>query len=504
MGSFVACNVDSGNKRCVISPEDFMCMLLIEQCEYESVEEACELCSQKGIPCGVEDKVWGPTRAWKRQGKLLSIHPEIPVANAPQCASLIPRQLPTPDDEELTRFDGMNLQKFLTSEFPLCLQRPFKLLLDVPSSIARRYGINVRSKPVRNAIFLFSSLAPASHELSDYFGNYCRFTSQAISERAYPDVLYACYLMIVYSDRVRRSFDEICSHARGFFLTLRALDDHVSLTGEEACLAKALCVNVLGTLTVATEKEECTETRLKALDEVIELIDLASRFLLTTNSVGSTLHVHSVWNGYLKATFCRLRLLVLFQRYAFGSSVTEQPFARTLSLDSDIRSALNDFYIAVGEFPVFRAINEELQRTQPTAIQLVALHECLDPATYSGMGIGRYYGFFLLYFVVFDQPSESDREIAVKEALAVSQFANSYPRDRFRLLFLSGMILIKYSAVHVGLRRHFCDELIVQRKLNRSERRSAISALKISRTTKFQPGWLCSIYMSTESTICQI
>jgi hypothetical protein len=376
------------------------------------------------------------------------------MVNAPQCASLIPRQLPTPDNEKLTRFDGMTLQKFLTSEFPLCLQRPFKLLLDLPSSIARRYGINVRSKPVRYAIFLCSSLAPASHELSDYFGNYCRFTSQAISERAYTDVLYACYLMIVYSDRVGRSFDEICSHARGFFLTLSALDDHVSLTGEEICLANALCVNVLGMLTVATEQEKYTETHLPALDEVIELIDLASRFLLTTNSVGSTLH--SVWSGYLKATFCRLRLLVLFQRYAFGSSVTEQPFSRILSLDSDIRSALRDFYIAVGEFPVFRAINEELQRTQTTAIQLVALHECLDPATYSGMGIGRYYGFFLLYFIVFDQPSESDRQIAIKEALAVSQFANSYPRDRFRLLFLSGMILMKYSAANVGPRRLFC------------------------------------------------
>ena len=467
------------------SPEDFMCMLLIEQCEYESVEEACELCSQKGIPCGVEDKVWGPTRARKRQGKLLSIQPEIPMVNAPQCASLIPRQLPTPDDEKLTRFDGMTLQKFLTSEFSLCLLRPFKLLLDLPSSIARRYGINVRSKPVRYAIFLCSSLpemAPAGHELLNSFGNYCRFTRQAISERAYPDVLYACYLMIVYSDRDGRSFDEICKHARGFFLSLIALDDHVSLTGEEACLANALCINVLGMLTTATEREK--ETRLTALDELIKLIgDQSSRFSLTTNSVGSTLH--SVWNGYLKATFYRLRLLVLFQRYAFSSSVTEQSFSRILSLDSDIRRALSDFYIAIGEFPVFRAINEELQRTQTTAIQLVALHESLDPSTYSGMGIGRYYGFFLLYFIVFDQPSESNREIAVKEALAVSQSANPYPRDRFRLLFLSGMILMKYSAVHVGLRPLFCDKLIVQRKLNRSERRSAISALKISRTTKF-------------------
>ena len=176
---------------------------------------------KKGLPCG--PKLWGP----KTEIKLLNRRPEDQRMH-PLILSL-GRPLSRPDDEIITPLDDLYLQYFCEN-CNILLWRILSLRGEyIPFAVIpkERSALMISSKATRCAISAFASFTKSgilsTEHTMQYLGRCYKYMREAISSPPSLDLIYACYVIFLLSNRMTESIDTICIHFYGLLEVIKYL-----------------------------------------------------------------------------------------------------------------------------------------------------------------------------------------------------------------------------------------------------------------------------------------
>ena len=190
----------------------------------------CQLCEQRGLYCGIEEKVLGPKSQSKR-AQLLH-------RQQGQDVLSLDRPVPIPAEDSFTELECLYIQEFLRRN---CFQN--QLLLGqhlIHRSHQERYFLTKRiaslilessSKPVR-----YATLAWAAFQLDktrpsiklQYLGQCYEYMRQAISNAAFVEVVFGSYFLMRLAVPMKSPSEVIFDHAIGLSLALRSLQEFPS------------------------------------------------------------------------------------------------------------------------------------------------------------------------------------------------------------------------------------------------------------------------------------
>ena len=214
-------------------------VMLIGQCEYHFPELPCKLCQERGLICGAGDKVWGRYRE-ERQGTVGLQVGRSWSQSSSQLLPIVHRPVPTPDDEVLSPLEIMAIQQFCNNTpkwpkfaFPIYFT-PIFGFERYRFCIFHRYGPNLRSSLLRHSIRLMLTFGTGENVPLTTLGQMYPCMSEAITHHRYFELAIATWSLSAYGLEGRLPWNEMESHLKGFWQSLRkALT--LNLTTEEWC-----------------------------------------------------------------------------------------------------------------------------------------------------------------------------------------------------------------------------------------------------------------------------
>ena len=195
------------------------------------------MCSQKGLYCGAEQKLLArDSSSVVNQSRVIKVDLNDDV----QIAEYVPRELPTPTDQTLSRIDGLCMEFYWCTSgtwFDLVNESMKDAAHPLAMCIAQRFGPYVSSRVVRSAMLFYSSFRK-EHQLSylgmQYLAQFYESAREAIDRESNVELLYACYIICLCEMACRRTlFKEFAKHASGFITSYQNVIDAGVLTTEE-------------------------------------------------------------------------------------------------------------------------------------------------------------------------------------------------------------------------------------------------------------------------------
>jgi hypothetical protein len=213
------------------------------KCEYVSIELPCKRCSQKQLPCGSQEKVWGERRERERSSQVqdgqLNMRLQYNLGGGSQNTPIILRQPRVPDNETLSSQEGMYIRFAYERLFRFTFEAGSMDCLWLADSMFRRFGPTLSSKPVRYAVLLYAlsyqryTTPSIDCQRLLYLDQFYRSTRDAITSNAYADVMYACYSVCAHGLIAGQAVGELLKHFDGFLLSFQKLKGSSTLTAEE-------------------------------------------------------------------------------------------------------------------------------------------------------------------------------------------------------------------------------------------------------------------------------
>ena len=186
--------------------------------------------------------------------------------------SIIPRQTCTPDHERLTQFEEMHIQSMWGQEF---LFRFANLQFYRPDghrlweNVLRRFGPKLSSKSVRYGCILYSFYKRGNAIINNeshfhYLDRFYKSIREAVTHKAYADLVYGCFAGCLYVIRTRRNvcFDEIVQHTKAFRISAQYLIEASALECEEIFLLECMWEKLIWYMAkyILLESSATTET----------------------------------------------------------------------------------------------------------------------------------------------------------------------------------------------------------------------------------------------------
>ena len=196
-------------------------------------------------------------------------------SNADEITAIVPRQVPTPDDDVLSPFEGMMIQWFHRNGLDWYYGFNYECFIfewrDLPrprSTLYYRFGPKLSSKVVRNAVILLGGLfqggwANQRCQELEFRGQFYCHAIQAINNNCYADIAYASYTMCRYAIGRDAGWGEIPQHFNGFLAAYEKLV--TSTDDDEVAYLQVLYACLLNFFNICAYCIPCVETVLAHL-----------------------------------------------------------------------------------------------------------------------------------------------------------------------------------------------------------------------------------------------
>ena len=264
--------------------------LIILQCEFEGIENACRNCVERRQNCGpkLTARLWKLRR--KNEGSLnlrgpkcaytSSYHDHQTDANDDASGTIVLlHQVSQPPQDILTPFEAIHIHSLRCEEglFRFAnLQIPRKDGHRLWEIVFRRFEPNLSSKPVRYGYILYSLYKHNSEFYSDechltYLNRFYTATQEAIIQKDVASLVYGCFATCMYSIRTGRDLLEVESHARGFLTSVSHFVSSDILETEELYLVNCMMEKMVWEV---TKRFLFTTHSTTELDKLMEFLDL--------------------------------------------------------------------------------------------------------------------------------------------------------------------------------------------------------------------------------------
>jgi len=200
------------------------------------------------LKCGVEEKVYGSSREALERSNLAAPNGNIfndrPDDDDDMDIEEIPRAPTTPNTEDINSSEGAFLRFFWQDILEGPKSDPLRVFV---TNLIHRFGPNISSKAVRHALlsaFLGEEASRFNMSHLEQSVLALHYTQQAINEHAYIEILYAAFLMALYSgldpdsnSSVEDQASIVLNHANAYTFCLES----ISVDGEESAIM-AFCL----------------------------------------------------------------------------------------------------------------------------------------------------------------------------------------------------------------------------------------------------------------------
>jgi hypothetical protein len=351
-------------------------------------------CTVKKLPCGPEDKVFGP------KSQLNDQTPQSIERHIPQTLS---RPLQAAGSLLYTFSDSMYLDYFLNRVYR------FNFGLSTSSCHAGsdvflyRFGRTLTSEPVRYAALAYASLLrnrKVEATTLEYLGNSYSYLHKAISASQYEDATYACYILFKIRARLapREGGEEAFQHAMGLFKNCKELrNSSSSLSDEEFYLMESLCVDVFRWLYGCLDRDSGNRAGFGRMAELVQGIS----FVLEPDARHDKVYEQKLLN--------KAQLFVLFMEIYFEYYVATLNDSGDMEESQTIETCLRNLVDLVIEVAAkILSANEVLEQGFVTGHAGDAYSQRRRPLHYMVRSIWelrfRYHSAMLLKNILFKAP----------------------------------------------------------------------------------------------------
>ena len=346
--------------------------LLTVQCVYETIDQPCNNCAKRNVPCGAADKTYGNRREFliKSASGSSADMQLVHIGKKPSIDSddvdMIFR-LPSADGENpFSSFDLSYVDYFRQILFPEYIEEEKRTDgRRLSDCIVTRFGTHLNSNAFRYAVLLYAYCFKELEALDktkvwQYYATYLEYTKDAIARGAYAEAIYACHTVCMagfVSGLLQ--FEEISCHAGGFLGNFETLVLLGQLPVDEIFLFRCMCKDIFCWLTgtVGSQREVHAKRSPARAAKLFELVQRTGPLFQTDDRF---MREAPEWmrkeQGYLQVQMLMYRLQITFDYYHVKQKRNEDSSLASLeTLTTTIKTAASELFELMKHQPQLRS-----------------------------------------------------------------------------------------------------------------------------------------------------
>lgn len=324
--------------------------ILMRQCVYESLDQPCTNCDRRHVPCGAEDKTFGKRREFliksasgsSTDTQLVHIGRKRSLEDDDDMEFIL--RLPRADsDNPFSAMDASYVDYYRKILFPEYVEeRGRKDGRHLSDCIVHRFGDHLSSKAFRYAVLLYAYCFKELESIDmsqiyQYYGLYCKYTQEAISQGSYAEAAYASHTVCMAGFvSGLLDFEDISWHAEGFLLSFAELISEGKLPSEERFLLRCMCKDIFCwlTSTVGSQREVHVERSPARATKLFKLVQLTiPLFRNDDRPISEVPEWMQKAQGYLQVQMLMYRLQISFDLY-FVKQMDQQENPKSASAEA--------------------------------------------------------------------------------------------------------------------------------------------------------------------------